>query len=57
MTDLFTNGAAAAQPVSEPLNLQAVACPSPVKCLAVGDAEVSGHDVGTVLLIPFKDAA
>jgi hypothetical protein len=34
-----------------------VACPSPVKCLAVGDAEVSGHDVGTVLLIPFKDAA
>jgi hypothetical protein len=57
MTDLFTNGTAGAQPVSEPLNLQAVACPSPFNCLAVGDAEMGGHDVGAVLTIPFKEAA
>ncbi len=57
MTDLFTNGTAGAQPVSEPLNLQAVACPSPFNCLAVGDDEMGGHDVGAVLIIPFKDAA
>jgi hypothetical protein len=54
MTDLFTDGTAGAQPVSEPLDLQAVACPSPSDCLAVGDAEVGGRDVGAVLLIPFK---
>ena len=57
MTDVFTNGTAGAQPVSEPLNLQAVACPSTFKCLAVGNTEVGGHDIGAVLIIPFKEAA
>ena len=57
MTDLFTNGSPGAQPVSEPLNLQAVACPTPFNCLAVGDAEMGGHQVGAVLMIPSKKTA